>query len=92
MKIKKAILGLALSAGMLLGMNSMHQATEANIGWGVSALFDADNNTTSTNVMGGAAMGGAAVASAIAGAEIGAEIGLVGGLAGIAIGAVVGGL
>jgi len=42
---------------MLISMNSMQKSTQARIGWGVSALFDADNNTTSTNVVGGTAAG-----------------------------------
>ncbi len=92
MKTKKAIFGLILSISMLIGLNSMQKATQANIGWGISALFSADANTTSANVLTGAAIGGGAVAAAISGAEVGAEIGVWGGLAGIAVGAVVGGL
>jgi len=92
MKIKNAILGLALCTGVLVGMNSLQQTTEASLGWAVSAAFEADNNTTSTNVVAGAAAGGTAVVAAIAGAEIGAKIGVWGGLGGIAVGAVVGGL
>jgi len=92
MKTKKAIFGLIFSVSMLIGLNSMQKTTQANIGWGISAAFGADNNTTSSNVIGGAAIGAGGVAAAIAGAEIGAKIGVWGGIAGIAAGAVIGGL
>lgn len=92
MEIKKAILGLSLTIGMLAGMNKMQKTTEANLGYAVSAYFDADNNTRATNVVGGAAAGATAVAAAIYGAEIGAKIGVWGGLGGMCAGAVVGGL
>lgn len=88
MKTKKTIFGLILSVGMLVGMNSIQKATQANIGWGVSALFHADNNTTSTNVVVDLGAGAAIEAGAVEGAEIG----LAGGIVGVAAGAIVGGL
>lgn len=93
MKAKKAILGLAFSAVMLLGMSSMQKATEANIAWGISALFDADDNTTSSNVVTGAAAGAGVVAGALySGAQAGATVGAVLGPLGVIGGAVAGGL
>lgn len=81
-----------LSTAFLLSFSSLQQTTQAKIGWGVSAMFDADDNTTSTNVMAGAGIGATGVAAALYGAKTGAEIGVWGGLAGMAAGAVIGGL
>jgi hypothetical protein len=92
MKTKKAIFGLILSMSVLISMNSMKKTTQANLGWGISALFGADNNTTSTNVTAGTLGGGAVAALIIDSAAEGAELGALGGPAGIVVGAVVGGL
>jgi len=92
MKKRKAIFGLVLSVGMLIGMNSMQKTTQANIGWGVSALFSASNDTTSQNVTGAALAGIGIGASVAAAAETGAWIGAAGGLPGMVIGGLVGAL
>ena len=76
----------------MLTISNFQETTQANIGWGISAWFDASDDATSGNVTNGA-IGGAGAAIAIwGGTKIGAEIGLAGGLVGVAIGAVVGGL
>ncbi len=86
MKTKKAILGLSLCLGMMLSMGSLQKHTQANVGWGISALCEADNNTTSINMTVGA------VSLAIYGAEVGAEIGALGGPIGLVVGGCVGAL
>lgn len=92
MKLKKSMFGLFLSLAFMLSLNNFQKTSEAQIGWGISALFDSSDNATATNVTGGAA-GGATIAVAVwAGTEAGAKIGMVGGLVGVAVGAVVGGL
>ena len=88
MKKNKAIFGLILSLGLLVSMGSLQRTTQANVGWGISAFFGADENTTSTNVVGGTAAGAAIAAGAVEGAEIG----VVGGVIGVAAGAIIGGL
>lgn len=93
MKAKKTILGLILCLGMMLTMGSLQKHTQTNIGWGISALCNADDNTTSINVTVGA-VGGATVSTMliVSAAQTGAKIGCVGGVLGILGGAAVGAL
>ncbi|MBS9768353.1 MAG: hypothetical protein KGV44_12570 [Flavobacteriaceae bacterium] len=85
-KTKKAILGLSLCLGMILSMGTLQRNTQANIGWGISAAFGADRNTTSINATVGA------VGLAVYGAKVGAEIGTLGGPVGFVVGGCVGAL
>lgn len=92
MKLKKSILGLALSLVFMIGMSNIQKTSEAQIGWGISAYFGADNDTSGQNTAVGAFAGAGVAATIITATKAGAEIGLAGGIVGVAVGAVVGGL
>lgn len=92
MKIKKAILGLGLSLGLLFSMSTVQEQTSANAGWAVAKYALGDGGGTQAFMQAAGATGGAA-AAAWYGAQEGAKFGaFVGGPWGLAIGAGLGAL